>query len=428
MSGLDNQWIILTTAIVSTAPYSLRRRFHVNPNPNFFLRVVPVTPSRNLNESGNKQYKTNLRLLTIRKSDLFSHSFYYFTNMRAVVATTFVSFVFLPVFAIPQLELTLLPPSGSSSLSVKSTLTNTGSETVKLLNDPHTVLSNAATETFIITNANGSPDFTGIRAKYSPNYVIKKNDPSSFTILAPGQSHELVHDLAGIYNFTRTGAGEYKIEALDTFDYVDEAGRLSSLKAVAEPSVFELADHLVPSGASGSRSRMLISRHSGPQFNKCNDSQKKDITQAITDAEAYITEVQLYLGTQNAESDRYSTWFGGANASRFDTVRKHFSKIQGESWDTLYDCDCNMVNVYAYVYPDRHGKIHLCPAFWDAPATGTDSKAGTLIHEQTHFTKNGGTRDYRYGQTSCRVLAKSYPDKAVQNADNHEFFAENPQQ
>ncbi|CAE6455325.1 unnamed protein product [Rhizoctonia solani] len=352
--------------------------------------------------------------------------------MRAVIATTFVSFMCLPALAIPQLELTLLPSSGPNFLSVKSTLTNTGSETVKLLNDPHTVLhtvlSNAATETFIITNANGSPDFTGIRAKYSPNYVIKKNDPASFTILTPGQSHELVHDLAGIYNFTRTGTGEYKIEALDTFDYVDEAGRLSSLKAVAEPSVFELTDHLVPSRPSNSRSRMLRLRQSGPQFNKCNESQKADITQAITDADTYITEVQLYLGTHSAESDRYSTWFGSPNASRFDTVKKHFKSIQGESWNTFYDCDCNMVNVYAYVYPDQHGKIHLCPAFWDAPAKGTDSKAGTLIHEQTHFTKNGGTRDYKYGQTPCRALAKSYPDKAVQNADNHEFFAENPTQ
>ena len=27
------------------------------------------------------------------------------------------------------------------------------------------------------------------------------------------------------------------------------------------------------------------------------------------------------------------------------------------------------------------GTINLCGAFWDAPATGTDSKAGTLVHE-----------------------------------------------
>ncbi|KDN48421.1 hypothetical protein RSAG8_03013, partial [Rhizoctonia solani AG-8 WAC10335] len=227
--------------------------------------------------------------------------------MRATVAATFVSLMALWVSAIPQLELSLLPTSGSNSLSVKSTLTNTGSEIVKLLNDPRTVLSEAETETFVITNANGSPDFTGIRAKYSPDYVIRMNDPTSFTVLAPGQSRQVAHDLAGVYNFNRTGAGEYKIEALDTFDYVDETGRLASLKAMAEPSVFELTEHLVPSRTSGSRSRMLRSRQSGLCFNKCNQLQQNDITQAITNAETYITEAQLFLGTHGTETPRYST-------------------------------------------------------------------------------------------------------------------------
>ncbi|CAE6447225.1 unnamed protein product, partial [Rhizoctonia solani] len=92
---------------------------------------------------------------------------------------------------------------------------------------------------------------------------------------------------------------------------------------------------------------------------------------------------------------------------------------------TTYDCSCNMPHVFAYVYANQPGQIHLCSAFWNVPMTGTDSKAGTLIHEQTHFSVNGGTRDYAYGQRNCRSLAASHPDRAVQNADNHEYFAEN---
>ncbi|CAE6460992.1 unnamed protein product [Rhizoctonia solani] len=391
--------------------------------------IIPDLATKTLpKRSSNKHYKRDLHLSSSYKSESPSFPLHSFSTMRAAVATTVVSLMTLRAFAVPQLELAILPSSGPNSLSVKSTLTNTGSETVKLLNDPRTVLSQAETETFLLTNANGAPDFTGIRAKYSPDYVIKKNDPTSFTVLAPGQSHEIVHDLAGVYNFTRTGTGQYKIEALDTFDYVDEAGRLASLKAVAEPSVFELTGHLVPSEKSGSGSRLLRSRQSGLRFNKCSQSQQNDIAQAITDAEAYITEVQLYFGTHNAETERYSTWFGQFDTAHFGKVKDHFGKIQGKSWDTLYDCDCHMANVYAYVYPDRAGVVHLCPAFWSAPAMGTDSKAGTLIHEQTHFTINGGTRDYTYGQRSCRMLAKSQPDKAVRNADSHEFFAENPPQ
>jgi len=76
--------------------------------------------------------------------------------------------------------------------------------------------------------------------------------------------------------------------------------------------------------------------------------------------------------------------------------------------------------------------------------TGTDSKAsapcspklakssliyyiqgGTLVHESSHFTKNGATDDHVYGQSACKSLAQSNPAMAVDNADSHEYFAEN---
>jgi peptidyl-Lys metalloendopeptidase len=43
----------------------------------------------------------------------------------------------------------------------------------------------------------------------------------------------------------------------------------------------------------------------------------------------------------------------------------------------------------------------------------------------SHFTVNGGTSDYAYGHTAAKSLAKKTPNKAVQNADNHEYFSEN---
>ena len=92
-----------------------------------------------------------------------------------------------------------------------------------------------------------------------------------------------------------------------------------------------------------------------------------------------------------------------------------------------YDCYCtpSAASAYAYVYANQPYIIHLCGAFWTAPATGTDSKAGTIIHEMSHFTVNGGTADNAYGQTAAKRLATKTPNKAVQNADNHEYFSEN---
>ena len=62
---------------------------------------------------------------------------------------------------------------------------------------------------------------------------------------------------------------------------------------------------------------------------------------------------------------------------------------------------------------------------WDAPMTGTDSKAGTRICEISHFTVAAGTDDCAYGQAAAKNLAISDPYKAINNAASHEYFAEN---
>ena len=78
----------------------------------------------------------------------------------------------------------------------------------------------------------------------------------------------------------------------------------------------------------------------------------------------------------------------------------------------------------ARIRPDCPYRVHLCNAFWNAPSLGIDSKAGTLVHETSHFTVVAGTQDYAYGTTAAKNLAISNPDRAVMNADNHEYFAE----
>ena len=70
-----------------------------------------------------------------------------------------------------------------------------------------------------------------------------------------------------------------------------------------------------------------------------------------------------------------------------------------------------------------------------APPTGTDSRAGTLIHEMSHFVVVADTNDWVYGQTGAHNLAGSNPNRTsgnravlpivVGNADSHEYFAEN---
>jgi len=92
-----------------------------------------------------------------------------------------------------------------------------------------------------------------------------------------------------------------------------------------------------------------------------------------------------------------------------------------------YDCGCEQgsIGFIAYVFAAEYGTIHLCPGFLSIKAMGTDSRAGSLIHESTHFANTISTSDYAYGQKACKRLAESDWEKAVENADSYEYFAEN---
>ena len=48
-----------------------------------------------------------------------------------------------------------------------------------------------------------------------------------------------------------------------------------------------------------------------------------------------------------------------------------------------------------------------------------------FIHETTHYSTIGPTEDHVYGRDKSHEYALDDPDKAVNNADNYMFFAEN---
>ena len=84
---------------------------------------------------------------------------------------------------------------GVENFKVTATLTNTGDETLKLLNDPRSALHTLPADTFAITTDDGArPGFAGVRVKYSLTNAAKLSDPSVFTVLAPGQNVSVTHD------------------------------------------------------------------------------------------------------------------------------------------------------------------------------------------------------------------------------------------
>ncbi|KDR79947.1 hypothetical protein GALMADRAFT_92107 [Galerina marginata CBS 339.88] len=301
------------------------------------------------------------------------------------------------------------------SLKVVATITNTGDEKIKVLNDPRGPLSKLPTDTFAITDASGAqPSFTGIKVKYVPKTAATLG---AYTVLAPGQSVEVEHELAQAYNFTSPGAGSYDIEANNLFYVVNADNTVSPLYANSAAHSASISGKLAVTHPT------LAKR---ANYNGCSSSRQSQLVSAAAAAENYAASASAYASSHTSATARYTTWFGAYTASRHATVVSQYSAIDSNTFSTFtFDCTCTDSGTYAYVYPEDFGTIYLCGAFWSAPTTGTDSKGGTIIHESSHFTQNGGTQDNAYGQSACKSLAISNPTSAVNNADSHEYFAEN---
>lgn len=166
-----------------------------------------------------------------------------------------------------------------------------------------------------------------------------------------------------------------------------------------------------------------------PGYVSCSTTRQSSLLTALANAESIALKARNYLNnlstTARSTDTAYKTWFGAYTSSRYSTVQSHYSNIYStfNTKKVTFYCDCTDSS-YAYVYANRPYEIHLCGAFWNAPSLGTDSKAGTLVHETSHFSVVAGTQDYAYGTTACRNLAISNPTRAIANADSHEYFAE----
>jgi Lysine-specific metallo-endopeptidase len=152
----------------------------------------------------------------------------------------------------------------------------------------------------------------------------------------------------------------------------------------------------------------------------------------------------------------FKGWFGTEDATARATIRKRIEKAI-KKLKLLHDS--NFIpdpteTDYAYVMPDsiEGGKyertVHTGAAFW-AKKTDDLTRAGTVIHELSHFLTVGATKDVgssrkdrasvdfaginrsnyggtyaAYGGERATRLAMRNPALALKNADSFEFFIE----
>jgi peptidyl-Lys metalloendopeptidase len=230
--------------------------------------------------------------------------------------------------------------------------------------------------------------------------------------LEPGRSLSAIIDLSSLY--LTNEVGEYTIVQRGG----EPALRSNQVAAIRFAPAFDL-------DGSQARAALVETNLVAPAYRNCSSTKQSQIASALSQADVYAANALAYMNAGTA-GPRYTTWFGAYSSSRFNTVKQHFSTIRSAvaSKKITFDCGCTN-SAYAYVYPNSPYVIYLCNAFWSAPTKGTDSKAGTIIHELAHFNVVAGTDDWAYGQGACKNLAKSNPTRAVDNSDSHEYFVEN---
>jgi len=269
--------------------------------------------------------------------------------------------------------------------------------------------------------------------------MIKRGLPQAadFAILRPGETRRVVVDLSAAYDLSRTG--EYSVRYVTSLQHasLDNAGLLKQpngapLRAESAPlrlwvdgsDQFGAAKGGTAGKNPGGGGGTVVN---GVSYVGCTTTQIDTAGGAVNSARSYTENSKGYL-TAGTVGARYTTWFGAYTSQRYGTAHQNFVNIDSamdqSGGQVTINCGCNQ-KYYAYVYPTRPYEIFVCRAFWTAPLTGTDSKAGTLIHEMSHFNVVAGTDDHVYGQAGAKNLAITNPDAAVDNADSHEYFAEN---
>lgn len=299
----------------------------------------------------------------------------------------------------------------SEAAVVRVTLRNDGAEEVSLLRW-QTPLRGVDGNLFDVRLGGESVPYLG--------RLVKRAEPQAkdYLRLAPGTSATVEIDLSRYYDMSRTG--EYSIGY--RVPTVDSNVLWLAVERDEKDRIFRALSRKQPRRATGETL--------DPDFVSCSGSQQDQLYDALDGGEYLAAKAWNYLDdvpvNKRKKNSAYKSWFGRYTASRYSTAMDIYANVYTvfHDYTVEFHCDCDEEDTYAYVYPDSPFEIYLCPLFWESDTFGTDSQAGTLIHETSHFDVVAGTDDYAYGQSACKRLASRDPNRAVFNADNYQYFAE----
>ena len=172
-------------------------------------------------------------------------------------------------------------------------------------------------------------------------------------------------------------------------------------------------------------------------FMRCTKAEAETISRAVSNAKRLSMTAAAAVG----DTPLYETWFGKYTDANAEVVRRNLKgvvkAIRSGQVTTICasvspaECDADM---YAYVYDNEPYRVYICPEFFSLPnmarlrpgqlASNFGTRAGTIIHEITHFNTVGNTEDNCYARDVCSEMAQTNTVAAIENADSYQYFAE----
>ncbi|WNG17229.1 M35 family metallo-endopeptidase [Cystobacter fuscus] len=305
--------------------------------------------------------------------------------------------------------------SAREDVAVTVTFTNVSSQPVQLLRWFVPGTESIKAGLFEVSRDGEEVEYIG------PHVKRRAPQAEDFITLAPGESRSGTAPLSGVYDLSQSGTYSVRFAAQSTNQHNVGLTRAAALDSNFVSLWIEGRPEREPELQA-----QAVTAQGLTTASNCSSTRASQISTAFASAKTYASSAVSYLNGISSGTTRYTTWFGTYSSTNVGTARSHFTAINNAFASAAVTVDCSCTDSsYAYVYANKPYKIYVCGSFWSAPNTGTDSRAGTLVHEMSHFTVVAGTDDHAYGQSAAKSLAKSSPTRALDNADNHEYFAEN---
>lgn len=347
---------------------------------------------------------------------------YYFSTYRVVflLGTLLYFFSYQNVVqakekALP-LEVTIAYKNGYDTRTISFSITNISDQNIALLPWGLPFEGEFTMNIFTISTGGKRVQYVGKRVKRGAA------SESDYLLIAPRRTITVDCDLTKGYDLAAGGVFEIYFSGFIQYGIYDAKDKfvIQSRKVISNSITIDIEPYVSSAKLSKAYTDVV----------SCSEFQKQVLEAALTEAEKFTDEaVDTLTGLQidtRSVAGRYLSWFGDYTDSNYSEVVSIYQAMQNTfNTETItFHCDCSTSN-YAWVYPDKPYNIHICNSFWNAPVTGTDSQAGTIIHEMSHFNSIAHTDDYVYGQEFAFNLAANNPAEAINNADNFEYFAEN---